>query len=57
MMTMPTRIILAVMLSLLVLPAFAQENYDDLDIDQLKTMADQGDVEAQFSWVSCMAQA
>ena len=43
MMTMPTRIILALMLSMLVLPAFAQD-----DIDQLRTRADQGDVFAQF---------
>ena len=49
MMTMPTRIILALMLSLLVLPAFAQEYYDELDIDQLRLKADQGDAHAQFN--------
>ena len=41
---MPTRIILALMLSLLVLPAFAQD-----DIDQLRLKAEQGDAEAQFN--------
>ena len=42
MMTMPTRTILVLMLSLLVLPAFAQD-----DIDQLRTKAEQGDAAAQ----------
>ena len=46
---MPTRIILALMLSLLVLPAFAQENFDDLDIDQLRLRAEQGDADAQYT--------
>ena len=44
MMTMPTRTILVLMLSLLVLPAFAQD-----DIDQLRLKADQGDASAQFN--------
>ena len=39
---MPTRIIRALMLGMLVLPAFAQG-----DLDQLRTMADQGNAEAQ----------
>jgi TPR repeat protein len=43
MMTMPTRIILVLMLSLLVLPAFAQ-GY----IDQWRLRAEQGDAEAQY---------
>ena len=57
---MPTRIILVLMLSLLVLPAFAQwEEWDDKDlalfredqkeIDQLRTMADQGHAGAQYN--------
>ena len=41
---MPTKMILALMLSLLVLPAFAQD-----DIDQLRLKAEQGDAEAQFN--------
>ena len=41
---MPTRTIIALMLSLLVLPAFAQD-----DIDQLRLKAEQGDAEAQFN--------
>ena len=36
------------MLSLLVLPAFAEENYVDLDIDQLRTKAEQGNARAQL---------
>jgi len=36
------------MLSLLVLPAFAEENYADLDIDQLRTKAEQGNARAQL---------
>ena len=53
---MPTRIILALMLSLLVLPAFAQENSDDLDIDQLRLKADQGHASAQFNLVTMYAE-
>ena len=45
---MPTRIILALMLSLLIQPAFAEENYADLDIDQLRTKAEQGNARAQL---------
>ena len=44
MMTMPTRTILVLMLSLLVLPAFAQD-----DIDQLRLKAEQGDAYAQYN--------
>ena len=41
---MPTRMILALMLSLLVLPAFAQD-----DIDQLRLRVEQGDADAQYN--------
>jgi TPR repeat protein len=40
--------ILALMLSLLIQPAFAEENYADLDIDQLRTKAEQGNARAQL---------
>ena len=43
-MTMPTRTILVLMLSLLVLPAFAQDY-----IDQLRLEAEQGDTNAQYT--------
>ena len=44
MMTMPIRMILALMLGMLVLPAFAQD-----DIDQLRVKADRGNAEAQYN--------
>ena len=43
---MPIRMILVLMLSLLVPPAFGQ-TYDDMDIADLRMRAEQGDVIAQ----------
>ena len=40
--------LMLILLSLLIQPAFAEENYADLDIDQLRTKAEQGNARAQL---------
>ena len=46
---MPSRILLALTLSLLVLPAFAQDDIDQDDIDLVRFWVDQGLAQAQFN--------